>query len=546
LKKWLQIDERDNIAVALSTLAKGELIQNGVSSFSLSEAIQPKHKFALKHIGKGEPVYMYGIKIGKTLVDLNEGDGLSIDNLHPDKSHQVEYHGGYEWKKPSPIKRMTEWKGYRREDGKYGTRNHWLVIPLVFCENHHVEMLRETLEDALGYTDRKKNTFDISELIKAIKSGTSPEEVVSIEPVKYKSHGSDQRLFENVDGIKFITHHSGCGGTRRDSDMFVELVVSYLLNPNCAGATILSLGCQNAQLNQVKNRLAARAENYKRPIVWLEEQNFQGEDSFLKAAVSHTLAGLMIANRNKRTQASLADLSLGLECGGSDGFSGITANPLLGRISDQIVADGGISILSEFPELNGVEENLVNRCTTREQADRFVSLMKSYEKHVLVAGSNFDANPSPGNIREGLLTGAMKSAGAARKAGSASVTSVLDYTEIPTRNGLHLLCTPGNDVESTTALAGSGANLIVFTTGLGTPTGNPLTPVIKMSSNTTLALKMPHLIDFDAGPIVGGKELNDLAEDFLSFTLKVASGQPTRSEENGQDDFIPWKRDISL
>lgn len=546
MKKWLQIDERDNIAVALSALKKGELIHHEGSSFTLDEAILPKHKFALIPMEKGEAVVMYGVKVATTRFDVNQGVALTTENIRPDKSNRIEYHGGYEWKRPAPGRYPRHWEGYHREDGNYGTRNHWLIIPLVFCENHHVELLRESLEDALGFGVRKKNTFDISELISAIKSGASPREVVSIEPVRSRISGSENRLFENIDGIKFITHQTGCGGTRRDSDMFVELVVSYLMNPNCAGATLLSLGCQNAQLNQVKKRLADRAPNYDRPVIWCEEQNFQGEDSFLKYAISHTLSGLMIANRNRRTRTSLADLSLGLECGGSDGFSGITANPLLGTVSDQIVAHGGNSILSEFPELSGVEQNLVNRCQTKEQGDRFMHLMKSYESHALAAGTDFDANPSPGNIREGLLTGAMKSAGAARKAGSAPVNSVLDYAEIPTQNGLHLLCTPGNDVESTTALAGSGANIIVFTTGLGTPTGNPLAPVIKMSSNTTLALKMPHLIDFDAGSIIGGKEINELAEDFLSYMLQVASGQLTRSEENGQDDFIPWKRDISL
>lgn len=546
MKKWLQIDKSDNIAVALAKLEKGTHISGDHFSIKLKNPIRPKHKFTLTNIKLGEQVLMYGVKVGTALKNLNAGEALTLENIKPDKTQNISWSGKYEWLRPERLNVAATWKGYLREDGKFGTRNHWLVIPLVFCENHHIEILRESLEEALGYGVRKKRAFNIAPLIAAVNEGANAEEINAIRLESFQSTDNRNRVFTNIDGVKFITHQSGCGGTRSDSDMFVELVVSYLLNPNCAGATILSLGCQNAQMNQVRDRLSQRAPDYNRPVVWCEEQSFDGEDAFLMEAISKTMAGLVDANKCMRTEAPISALTLGLECGGSDGFSGISANPLLGKISDQIVAEGGNAILSEFPELNGVEQDLANRCVSQEEAQRFIQLMKAYEKHAIDAGSSFDANPSPGNIAEGLLTGAMKSAGAARKGGSAPITSVLDYSEIPEKHGLHLLCTPGNDVESTTALAGSGANLIVFTTGLGTPTGNPVTPVVKMSSNTSLALKMPHLIDFDAGEIIGGHEMESLARDFFSFLIDVASGHPTKSEKNGQDDFIPWKRDISL
>src|SRR5690606_10438639 len=239
---------------------------------------------------------------------------------------------------------------------------------------------------------------------------------------------------------------------------------------------------------------------------------------------------------------------LGLECGGSDGFSGISANPALGYASDILSALGGSPILSEFPELCGVEQELVNRCQEDADAVRFLQLMRDYEKSVVDAGSGFDMNPSPGNIKDGLITDAMKSAGAAKKGGTSPVTDVLDYGEYVKNPGLNLLCTPGNDVESTTAMAGSGANVIVFTTGLGTPTGNPITPVIKISSNTKLAQRMPDIIDVDCGGVISGeKTIEQCGEEILEYIIAVASGETIpKAVQLHQDDFIPWKRGVSL
>jgi altronate hydrolase len=215
---------------------------------------------------------------------------------------------------------------------------------------------------------------------------------------------------------------------------------------------------------------------------------------------------------------------------------------------DKLVKLGGSAILSEFPELRGVEQELVDRCIDKAKAKKFITLMESYESKVIEAGTDFSTNPSPGNIKDGLITDAMKSAGAAKKGGSSPIVDVLDYGEYFKSQGLNLLCTPGNDVESTTAMAGSGANLIIFTTGLGTPTGNPITPVIKVSSNTAVYKKMKDIIDFNTGSIIeGSQSLEDLSEDMLEFIIKVASGESiTKASQNRQFDFLPWKRDISL
>ncbi len=241
-------------------------------------------------------------------------------------------------------------------------------------------------------------------------------------------------------------------------------------------------------------------------------------------------------------------MCVGLKCGGSDGFSGISANPAIGHTSDLLVALGARTILSEFPELCGVEQELINRAVSRDVADRFIYLMRSYSERAKAVGAGFDMNPSPGNMRDGLLTDAMKSAGAAKKGGTAPVAAVLDYPEYSTTPGLHLQCTPGNDVECVTAQVGAGASVVLFTTGLGTPTGNPIAPVIKLSTNSTLARRMPDIIDIDTGPIISGEStIEEMGETILDLVVQVASGDiQTKAEQKNQQDFIPWKRGVSL
>ena len=254
------------------------------------------------------------------------------------------------------------------------------------------------------------------------------------------------------------------------------------------------------------------------------------------------------ANKVTREPAPLTSLTIALKCGGSDGFSGLSANPAIGHTADIFSALGGKAILSEFPELCGVEQELANRCSRNETADRFLQLMRAYSARAEAVGSGFDSNPSPGNIRDGLITDAMKSAGAAKKGGTSPVTDVLDFPDYATEPGLTLLCTPGNDVEATTGKAASGANVVLFTTGLGTPTGNPVAPVIKISTNTSLAQRMPDIIDINAGPIISGeKTVDEMGEAILELIIRVASGEvQTKAESLAQDDFIPWKRGVSL
>lgn len=268
----------------------------------------------------------------------------------------------------------------------------------------------------------------------------------------------------------------------------------------------------------------------------------------MEHAIDRTFAALAEANQAERAPAPLSALNVALQCGGSDGFSGVSANPTIGYVSDLVAGLGGTTILSEFPELHGVEQELINRCATDELAERFAHLMQDYADRAHAAQSSFAFNPSPGNIREGLITDAMKSAGAARKGGLSTIRGVLDYPEYATTPGLNLQCTPGNDVESVTAQVGAGANIVLFTTGLGTPTGNPVAPVIKVSTNSTTAIRMSDIIDFDAGVIVTGRStVEECGEQLFEMAIDVASGKRyAKAEMRGQIDFIPWKRGVSL
>ncbi|MBV9572907.1 MAG: UxaA family hydrolase, partial [Acidobacteriales bacterium] len=356
------------------------------------------------------------------------------------------------------------------------------------------------------------------------------------------------KVFENIDGIKFLLHEGGCGGTREDANNLCGLIAGYIHHPNVAGATVLSLGCQNAQVGILKEELRKRDPEFNKPLFILEQQQSGSEFAMLSEAIQLTFQGLTEANKAKRSPAAISKLRVGLKCGGSDGFSGISANPVVGYSSDLLVTMGATTILSEFPELCGIEQELIDRAVRKDVSDRFIHLLREYAARARAVRASFDMNPSPGNIRDGLLTDAMKSAGAAKKGGTSPITAVLDYPEYSTEAGLNLQCTPGNDVECVTAQVGAGANMVLFTTGLGTPTGNPIAPVIKISSNTQLAGRMPDIIDFDTGRIITGEAtIKDAGEELLDLLIQVAGGQVRpKAELNGQEDFIPWKRGVSL
>ena len=546
---FIQLHPRDNVLIALEDLEANRRVSFSGVEFKLRQPVPAKHKFAVDELKAGDAVIMYGVVVGRALKNILQSELITIHNLtNSDEGYSTEIQVS-SWSEPD----TGAWKertfdGYHRADGRVGTANYWLVIPLTFCENRNIEVLELTLLESLGYPSRSEFTFDISSLVSSYQQGANEQKLLDTDISRFSKKTSRNRVFPNVDGIKFITHEGGCGETREDSRTLTALLAGYVTHPNVAGATILSLGCQHIQIPLIQKAIREIDPSFSKPLVVLEQQGSKSEEDFLGQAVKKTFVGLVEANKAERKPAPISKLTLGLECGGSDGFSGISANPVLGYVSDLVVALGGIAILSEFPELNGMEQELINRCANRKLAEKFVSIMKVYSERAIAVGSGFSKNPSPGNMKDGLITNAMKSAGAARKGGTSTVSDVLDYAEQAVHPGLNLLCTPGNDVESTTGLAGSGANLIVFTTGLGTPTGNPICPVVKVSSNTPLYERMKDIIDFDAGSIIKGDDsIQSLAEKLLNYILEVASGREVPAAVRlGQDDFIPWKRGISL
>jgi altronate hydrolase len=547
--KFLQIHEKDNVLVALQDLPQGDEIVFGGQYFKLITPVAAKHKFAIDTLQKDDQIYMYGVLVGKASKGIARGEALTIHNIYHASADFVLGSRKLDWKQPDPTAfRDKNFLGYHRADGSVGTANYWLVIPLVFCENRNINVLKEALDEKLGYKRSRSYESEVDSLVALYKTGKSTEQILNADIESTPAGENKTRLFPNVDGIKFLTHEMGCGGTRTDSDALCGLIAGYITHPNVAGATVLSLGCQHSQISILQNEIRKRDPDFKKPLAILEQQSLGTETNLLQQALKETFAGLMEANKVYRQPAPLSKLCIGLECGGSDGFSGISANPALGYVSDLLVSLGGTVILSEFPELCGVEQELSDRCIDEATANKFMHLMRTYNARAEADGSGFYANPSPGNIKDGLITDAIKSAGAAKKGGTSPITAVLDYPEKVTKSGLNLLCTPGSDVESTTAEVASGANIVLFTTGLGTPTGNPITPVIKLSTNTKIFLKMPDIIDIDCGPIIDGLEtIDESAERILKYVISVASGdlQP-KAVELGQDDFIPWKRGISL
>ena len=546
--KVLQVDPKDNVAMALTTLHLGSEIRVGAGSPVIArQTIPAKHKLALIDLQPGDLVRMYGMVVGEVVKPIPRGDLVTTQNVQ----HRAGAYSAARQPISYPVPDPSPWAGrtfmgYHRADGQVGTRNYWIVLPLVFCENRNVEQMKEALEEELGY-GRANSRYRqrVRRLIAAHGNGHA-RRAQAVEEAAQQLRAD--RIFPNLDGVRFITHQLGCGGTRQDARGLCGLLAGYIHNPNVAGATILSLGCQNAQSALLMEELRARDPKMSKPVIIVDQQQSGQEATLMEQAIDRTFAALSEANLAERAPAPLSAFNVALQCGGSDGFSGVSANPTIGYVSDLVAGLGGATILSEFPELHGVEQELINRCATDELAQRFANLMQDYAARAAAAQSSFAFNPSPGNIREGLITDAMKSAGASRKGGLSAIRGVLDYPEYATTPGLNLQCTPGNDVESVTAQVGAGANIVLFTTGLGTPTGNPIAPVIKVSTNSTTGTRMSDIIDFDAGVIVtGGATVRDCGEQLFEMAIDVASGtRLTKSEMRGQIDFIPWKRGVSL
>ncbi len=549
MNNTLQIHPQDNVLVALKDLKAGQEIEFGGREITLRSDIPQKHKFSVENLAAGDAIHMYGVLVGKAVEPIPEGGIISVENTR----HAADKFGSkrkeFVWQAPDISKwEKRSFSGYHRGDGQVGTQNYWLVIPLVFCENRNIRIIQEAFLKELGYAQPDIYRAVVREMVQTYSEKNDPHTIRELKFSDAKMTARQRRVFKNVDGIKFLSHEGGCGGTKEDVVNLCALLAGYCVNPNVAGITVLSLGCQHAQADILKNEIAKRSPGFDKPLLVFEQQKWGNEFKMLTEALRKTFLGLMEINKLERKPAPLSKLTIGVKCGGSDGFSGISANPAVGHCADLVVALGGKVVIAEFPELCGVEQELMDRAVDNATADRFARLMKEYARRAEAVGSGFDMNPSPGNIRDGLITDAIKSAGAAKKAGTSPVAGVLGYPEYATLPGLNLLCTPGNDVEATTGMAGAGCTIQLFTTGLGTPTGNPVSQIVKISTNTRLAQRMADIIDINAGTIISGeKTVNEVGEEILEYVIHLASGEfETKAMELGQDDFIPWKRGVSL
>ena len=546
-KSVLRIDIKDNVMVALQNLKMGDVITRYGKEVILQNDINAKHKFFTDEVYPGDDVIMYGVLVGTANQYIPVGGLMTTENVKHAANPYSYKSAKYEWTPPDISKYTGKtFNGYKRADGRVGTANYWLFIPTVFCENRNLDVIKEALHNELGYAVTDKYKQYTHHLAECLKRG---DDLGSLPNTLFAS-GTQKvtRVFKNIDGIKFLNHQGGCGGTRQDAAVLSKLLASYADHPNVAGITVLSLGCQHLQVQDFVNDLKKRTPEFDKPLYIFEQQESESEEQLITGAIRKTFDGLIEVNKVERTPVPLSELCIGVKCGGSDGFSGISANPAIGYTSDLLVALGGKVLLAEFPELCGAEQGLIDRCVDEGIANKFIKLMSDYDAMAHQDGSGFHMNPSPGNIKDGLITDAMKSAGAAKKGGTAPVSDVLNYTEPAIKPGLSLVCTPGNDVEATTGKAASGATLILFTTGLGTPTGNAVAPTIKIATNSALAKRMGDIIDIDTGSIITAeKTIEEMGEEILEYCIKVASGEIIpKAVLLNQDDFIPWKRGVSL
>ena len=490
---FIRITDRDNVAVALRAIEKGTAFTEGGKTVTAIEDIPQGHKMALRPISAGELIIKYGVPIGHATEDIAEGAHVHTNNVKTNLSGEVKY--TYHPKVTDLAgKQAPTFMGYVRPDGRVGIRNEIWIIPVVGCVN-----------DIAG------------------KLAADNQDLVS---------GS-------VEGIYSFHHPYGCSQTGKDLETTGKILTGLVRHPNAGGVLVLSLGCENLTHEKFLASLGDYDPNRVKFITCQDE-----EDEF--AAGRRALEELAAyAGKFKRQEVSADKLVIGLKCGGSDGLSGLTANPTVGRVCDTLCSMGGTAILTEVPEMFGAEDLLLSRCRNEKVFDDACNMLNGFKDYFINHHEVVYDNPSPGNKAGGITTLEDKSCGCVQKGGSAPIEAVLGYGESATVHGLNLLTGPGNDLVSTTALTAAGADLILFTTGRGTPFGAPV-PTVKISSNTPLYEKKKNWIDFNAGVATQGVSLDQTGEDLFSLILKVAGGEKTKQEEIGARDIAIFKDGVTL
>jgi altronate hydrolase len=490
----LQIAQNDNVASAVRDLEAGERVVIGEAAITVTAPIPRGHKFALSGIKAGDAVLKFGWPIGVATADIGQGDHVHSQNLATALTAKDDVHLlSTAPALPEPeVERYFD--GYLREDGRVGTRNELWILCTVGCVSNIARRIADTARPLLP---------------------------------------------AGVDGIYAFPHPFGCSQLGGDLAQTRTLLASLACNPNAGGVLIVGLGCENNQLDAL---LAEIPENRRARVRTLVAQSVVDEMDAGRAVIEE-LAELVA--RDVRTAVPLGKLVIGLKCGGSDGLSGLTANPLVGDIASRLYVAGGTPILTEIPEIFGAEHMLLAQAATPSLSSEAAALIDGFKQYFVRHGQPVHENPSPGNKAGGITTLEEKSLGAVQKAGAARLTQVLHYGERVRCSGLALLEAPGNDAVSSTALAAAGATMILFTTGRGTPMGFPV-PVIKIASNSDLAERKPHWIDFDAGRLLTGTTRSDLESDLLATVMAVASGEQTRAELNGEREIAIWKQGVTV
>ncbi|MDO5519558.1 MAG: altronate dehydratase family protein [bacterium] len=493
MQKAIRINENDNVAVALQDITKGESFSFGDVNVTVAEDIPRGHKFALRNLEAKTPVIKYGFSIGNTTENVEAGHWIHTHNLKTGLGDLLEYSYNPTEKK-ALTKEQAYFNGFRWENGKVGVRNEVWIIPTVGCVNN--------IATAMATQANKK-----------IKG--------------------------SVEGVIAFPHPYGCSQMGDDQENTRQILANLVNHPNAGAVLVLGLGCENSNVNELRKYIGEYDENRVKFLV-CQDSHDEMEDGLelLDELIDY-------AAKFEREKISADELVIGLKCGGSDGLSGITANPTVGGFSDKLIANGGTTILTEVPEMFGAETLLMNRCENEGLFHQTVDLINDFKNYFTSHNQTIYENPSPGNKAGGISTLEDKSLGCTQKSGSAVVKGVLGYGDIVKTKGLNLLSAPGNDLVAATALAASGAHIVLFTTGRGTPFASPV-PTVKISSNSNLAGRKSNWIDFNAGELVEGKTMEDMVNGLFDFVLEVASGKQVKSEEAGFHDMAIFKQGVTL
>ena len=492
---YLKINPADSVVVCLSAKKKGDIVEVDGRQITLNQDTPAGHKVLIKDVTKGENIIKYGYPIGHALQDMKAGDWVNENNLKTNLSGTLEYTYQPVNEALSIAKGNRTFKGYVRKNGDVGIRNEVWIVPTVGCVNGIAERLVKELQKETGC--------------------------------------------KGVDNIYAWHHNYGCSQLSEDHENTRKVLRDICLHPNAGAVLVLSLGCEN---NQPEDFMAMLGDYDKDRIKLLVTQRVEDE---MESGMQILRELYALASKDQRTEVPVSKLRVGLKCGGSDGFSGITANPLVGEFSDWLVAQGGTSVLTEVPEMFGAETILMNRCETTELFNQTVSMINNFKNYFLSHGEPVGENPSPGNKAGGISTLEDKALGCTQKCGKAPVSGVMEYGDRLQNSGLNLLSAPGNDLVAATALASCGCHLVLFTTGRGTPFGT-FVPTMKIATNPDLASRKQNWIDFSAGQLIEGRTMQELVPEFIDKVLAVASGEKAKNEENDYREISIFKNGVTL